>query len=122
MPDEAIEVGEVFQLKSLYFPADSANIGVRGEIVLLELYLFLEAHPTVTIEIGGHTNALPPHRYCDALSKRRAQNSRAYLVQRGIDPKRIAYKGYGKRRPIASNHTEAGRKKNQRIEVKILKR
>jgi outer membrane protein OmpA-like peptidoglycan-associated protein len=44
-----------------------------------------------------------------------------YLISRGIDKDRITYKGYGKRKPIASNFTAEGMKKNQRVEIKILK-
>ena len=39
----------------------------------------------------------------------------------GIDPDRVFYKGYGKRKPLFSNGTEDGRRRNQRVEIKILR-
>ena len=40
--------------------------------------------------------------------------------RKGIEASRIQYKGYGPRKPIATNETAEGRKKNQRVEIKIL--
>jgi hypothetical protein len=42
-----------------------------------------------------------------------------FLIENGVDENRLSYKGYGKQQPIATNETIAGRKQNQRIEIKI---
>ena len=70
--------------------------------------------------VGGHTNGIPPHDYCDKLSTARAEAVAKYLIQKGIEDERIQFKGYGKRKPIASNNSEEGRKRNQRVEIKII--
>ncbi len=85
-----------------------------------EVYGFLKAHNKVKIEIGGHTNGLPSHEYCDKLSAARAKAVYDYLLAKGITPDRLTYKGYGKRRKIATDATAEGRNKNQRVEVKVL--
>jgi len=112
--------GQRIRIKRLYFKADSATITPESESVLDDLYHFLRNNPTVRIEIGGHTNGRPPHAYCDSLSTARAKAVYDYLVGRGIDPSRLSYKGYGKRMPIAPNTTPEGRRKNQRVEIKII--
>ena len=89
--------------------------------VMEEVFDFLQANPEVEVEIGGHTNNIPPHEYCDKLSKSRAQSVATYLYDKGLSEKKIAFRGYGKRKPIANNRSAAGRKKNQRVEIKILK-
>jgi outer membrane protein OmpA-like peptidoglycan-associated protein len=43
-----------------------------------------------------------------------------FLIGNGVSEERVADKGYGKSKPIMSNETETGRKKNQRIELKII--
>ena len=43
-----------------------------------------------------------------------------YLKTKGIAANRVSFKGYGKRNPIASNETKDGRRKNQRVDIKIL--
>jgi len=115
-----IKPGQVIQVEQLYFPQDSASFENASLGVLDEIYRFLGANPEVIVEIGGHTNGLPEHSYCDRLSTERAQSVAEYLAGRGISPYRLKYKGYGKREPIASNKTRHGRSLNQRVEIKIL--
>ena len=88
--------------------------------MLEEIYNFMAANPKATIEVGGHTNGIPPHTYCDNLSRKRAKAVVEYLIDRGIDRRRLSYKGYGKRKPVATNETKAGRRKNQRVEITVL--
>jgi len=74
----------------------------------------------VIIEIGGHTNGVPNDEYCDRLSSSRAKSVAEYLVNKGVNPTKVQFKGYGKKKPIADNKTKYGRDKNQRVEIKIL--
>jgi outer membrane protein OmpA-like peptidoglycan-associated protein len=108
------------EIKKLYFTADTSSIDEASNEVLDEIYSFLNENQDVVIEIGGHTNGLPVHAYCDKLSLERAKAVATYLIQKGIAPNRVEFKGYGKRRPIASNLSKRGRTKNQRVEIKIL--
>jgi outer membrane protein OmpA-like peptidoglycan-associated protein len=41
-------------------------------------------------------------------------------VSKGVDGKRLQYKGYGKSMPLETNDTEEGRAKNRRVEFKII--
>ena len=103
-----------------FFEADSSRIRKESTNALDEVYDFLLTYRDVVIEIGGHTNSYPPDEYCDRLSEARAKAVAEYLVSKGINRERLKYKGYGKRKPIASNQTISGRRKNQRVEIKIL--
>jgi outer membrane protein OmpA-like peptidoglycan-associated protein len=116
-----MQVGQTFQMTNLYFPADSSTPRPISFKELDKLYDFLVANPKISIEVGGHTNNVPNDAFCDDLSTRRAKSVADYLIKKGMAPDRIKYKGYGKRNPIADNSTDAGRKKNQRVEIKILK-
>ena len=115
-----IKVGQVLRINNLYFQADSVDITEKSKPVLDEIFEFLNNNPNIVVEIGGHTNNIPSDEYCDKLSTERAKNVAEYLIKRGIDKARISYRGYGKKKPIATNSTAAGRKKNQRVEMKIL--
>lgn len=112
--------GKIITLDKLYFPADSSSITKSSKNLLDEVYQFLEENEDVTIEIGGHTNNLPPADYCLQLSTARAKSVAEYLMRKGISGDRLEYKGYGKSKPVASNKTAYGRKRNQRVEIKIL--
>ncbi len=117
---EKLSVGTTLRIDKLYFHADSANFTPDSKPILDDIYLFLTENPKITIEVGGHTNGIPSHAYCDKLSTARAKAVADYLIAKGIEPSRVKYKGYGKRRPIATNKTPEGRKKNQRVEITIL--
>lgn len=118
---ETLESGRAVRMEQLQFEADSTAISDESIPTLNELYQFLYDNPTIVVEIGGHTNGLPEHEYCDRLSTARAKAVAEYIVQMGIESKRVYYKGYGKRKPIATNRTPEGRKRNQRVEVRILR-
>lgn len=116
-----LKKGQIFRLNNTFFPADSSYITKHAAKELSRLQAFLNKNPSVVIEIGGHTNGLPEHNYCDQLSMKRAQNVAQYLIDKGIPSQQVTYKGYGKRAPIATNKTLAGRQRNQRVEMKILR-
>jgi outer membrane protein OmpA-like peptidoglycan-associated protein len=118
---ENLEKGEAVRMEKLLFEADSSSIDASSIPTLEELYNFLYDNPTIVVEVGGHTNGLPEHDYCDQLSTARAKAVAEYIIGKGIDAKRIIYKGYGKRQPIATNMTPEGRRRNQRVEVKTVK-
>ncbi len=115
-----IKEGQSIRIENLNFKADSFNIIKDMYPVLNEIYTFLDENKKVTVEIGGHTNGLPSAEHCNWLSDKRADAVTTYLVKKGVDKDRIKFKGYGKTKPIATNSTKEGRKKNQRVEIKIL--
>ncbi|MEQ8704801.1 MAG: OmpA family protein [Phaeodactylibacter sp.] len=117
----AVSSGQTIQMQKLQFEADSSRIQESVKPLLNEIYIFLNDNPSIVVEIGGHTNNLPPDEYCDQLSTARARAVAEYLVAKGIPSDRVFYKGYGKRKPLFSNRTEDGRRRNQRVEIKILR-
>ena len=72
------------------------------------------------IEIGGHTDGKGSDGYNQRLSENRAKAVVDFLVSKGIDIKRLKYKGYGKSMPVATNDTDEGRALNRRVEFRIL--
>lgn len=115
-----IKEGQTIRIQKLKFAADDFAILEESEPSLDEIYDFMQKHPKVIIEIGGHTNRLPSTEYCNWLSSYRAESVREYLVGKGITEDRISAKGYGKTEPIDVSNTARGRKRNQRVEIKII--
>ncbi len=118
---KTIKAGNSFRIDNLYFLADSSSFTPNSIRSLDELAAFLQKNPKIQVEIGGHTNGLPAHAYCDRLSAERAQLVAKYLISKGVGMQQISSKGYGKRAPLSDNSTELGRRLNQRVEVKVLK-
>lgn len=78
-------------------------------------------NPRLKVEIAGHTDNIGTAAYNMQLSQRRAEAVKDYLVKKGIDPRRITAKGYGKTRPLASNDDEKeGRELNRRVEFRVI--
>lgn len=115
-----LKEGQIIEIKKLEFMADTSSINQSSYDVLDEVHSFLMNHPKVMIEIGGHTNNVPSDAYCDKLSTARAKAVAEYLVNKGVEPSKVQFKGYGKKKPVFDNKTAYGRKKNQRVEIKIL--
>lgn len=59
----------------------------------------LDLNPTIIIELASHTDMIGSIESNDELSQKRAESVVAYLIDRGIDSKRLVAKGYGERRP-----------------------
>lgn len=72
------------------------------------------------IEIRGHSDGKGDEQKNQALSEERAKAVVDYLISKNIKPDRLFYKGFGSSKPIASNETEEGRKKNRRVEFVIV--
>lgn len=113
--------GQTLQVSNLYFEADSTDVTPESYKVLNEIVEFMNENPGIVIEVGGHTNNIPPHEFCDKLSTERAKSVAYYIVSNGVNTKRVVYRGYGKREPKYSNRTEDGLRRNQRVEIKILR-
>lgn len=116
----AFSVGGTFIMHDIFFEFDKSTLLQQSYFELMRLTTLLETYPKMRIEIRGHTDAKGADSYNLRLSENRAKAVADYLISKGVDAKRIRYKGYGKSQPIDSNDTEEGRAKNRRVEFKIL--
>ena len=75
--------------------------------------------PSAQVGVLGHTDAVGSDAYNLALSRRRAENVVGALIARGVAAGRLRAVAVGKRQPVASDDTEAGRARNRRVEFLI---
>ena len=115
-----IKVGDVFELKNIYFKADDYQLNSASQENLLALAAFLTENKAVKIEIGGHTNLIPTSEYALKLSSDRAQAVVDFLKQNNVSKSQLSFKGYGKTKPKLTDKTAEANQKNQRVEMKIL--
>jgi outer membrane protein OmpA-like peptidoglycan-associated protein len=97
------------------FNPSSAELTAQGRAVLDQVAPVLLASPASNCEIQGHTDSQGNADANRDLSYRRAIATKNYLVNKGIAPERLTTAGYGDTKPIASNDTPDGRRKNRRI-------
>jgi outer membrane protein OmpA-like peptidoglycan-associated protein len=122
MERKNVKKGKVFRLEKVYFDADRYDIKPESEDELNELFNFLKENPDVVVEVGGHTNnnLLPHADVAIELSTNRAKSVADWLTSRGIPDHQVQFKGYGYTQPVWPNTSELGKRKNQRVEIKIL--
>jgi outer membrane protein OmpA-like peptidoglycan-associated protein len=108
-------------LRNIYFDFDKATFKTESYTELNMLENMLRSNPGMSVEIGGHTDAVGSKNYNLFLSRKRAEAVKDFLTKKGIDARRIKAVGYGKTRPLASNDDEReGRQLNRRVEFKVL--
>ncbi len=121
-----IEVGKRIVLKNIFFDVNKSTLRTISVTELNKANEFLKTYPNVSVEISGHTDNDGSDAYNKHLSQERAQAVVDYLIELGIDKKRMIAKGYGKDKPILPNNNTDGSKnlenmqQNRRVELEVI--
>ena len=102
------------------FAFNSANLDPQFYPVLSSVATVLKEYDKTVVEVAGHTDSIGSDEVNQRLSEQRANAVTQYLVSQGLNPQRFITVGAGKRYPIASNDTEAGRAANRRVEITLV--
>jgi outer membrane protein OmpA-like peptidoglycan-associated protein len=116
-----IEVDSKITLNNIFFDFKKAVLKAESFPELNRLVDLMKEKGSMTVEIAGHTDAMGPEDYNMLLSEFRARAVTKYLNEKGIAADRISTVFFGESKPIESNETKEGRKKNRRVEFKIVK-
>jgi outer membrane protein OmpA-like peptidoglycan-associated protein len=81
----------------------------------------LNKYAKYSILIEGHTESTGDEEYNMILSEKRAKSVGKFLIENGIDPERLSFKGYGSQYPIDTNETREGRARNRRVEFILIR-
>ena len=106
---------------SALFDHDKSVLKEEGKVALRALGDSIKAKgaSVVDIDIIGHTDSDGTEEYNMALSIRRAEAVRDYIVSEGVDPAIIDISGEGESNPIVSNATSEGRAENRRVDIHV---
>jgi OOP family OmpA-OmpF porin len=101
---------------NIEFDLNRAEIRPQYHNQLKKVADFMRTYPDTTARVEGHTDSAGPSQYNLQLSQKRADSVRQYLINNfRIAPDRLNARGFGESRPIATNTTREGRKKNRRV-------
>ena len=114
------EVGVKIVLNNIFFDFNKATLRPESVAELDRLNKFMTDTPSLKVEISGHTDNIGTAAVNQKLSENRAKAVVDYLLDKGVDKDRLAFKGYGFTQPVASNDTQEGRQQNRRTEFKIM--
>lgn len=85
--------------------------------VLDQLPDLLVRHPSIALEVVGHTDDRGSAGGNLKLSEERAGSAVSYLIEIGVEPARLSSRGAGESEPIDTNTTRDGRARNRRVEL-----
>lgn len=80
----------------------------------------LGQYPNSLIDVYGHTDSTGSDAFNQTLSENRARTVASYLSMQGVSAARIRSQGLGESMPVADNATDEGRRRNRRVEIKIV--
>ncbi|MBS1567628.1 MAG: OmpA family protein [Bacteroidetes bacterium] len=102
---------------SIEFATGSSTILHSSYPQLDEIFASAVVAEGLKLGVYGHTDNKGSDDMNIPLSEKRAEAVKQYLINKGLPASRIESKGYGSSKPVADNSTEAGRKKNRRVEI-----
>ena len=100
-------------------PCHTDDLKATSITELQKVINYMKNNPELKIGIRGHTDNTGTVDYNMNLSIKRAEAVYNYLVNHGINPIRLSYKGFGQTEPAFPNDTEENRSRNRRIEFMI---
>ncbi len=112
-------IKSIIKLKNVQFEKDTAIIKDGSFSRLQVTALALKKHSSISVMVASHSNNIGNDKINHVLTTKRALVIKNYLIAQGVSAKQLSYKGYGASLPIANNNTHAGRKNNERMELRI---
>ncbi len=117
-----IDVADTVLLDNVFFDLNKFSLRPESKIELNKLYDLLQRNANIKIQIMGHTDSRGNKKDNQLLSENRAKAVADYLIEKGIDAKRLSWKGFGDSHPkIPNAQTEAEHQRNRRTEYIIVK-
>lgn len=108
------------EVKSIYFFFAESKAKISNTFEVKDLVAIMKKYKTIKkVFIQGHTDSKGYNSYNITLSRSRAKVVYDYLINSGIDPRRLEVRGYGETYPVADNTTSEGRALNRRVDFKV---
>ena len=104
----------------ILFAVNQSTLQPAGQQNLRDLVTSLREYQGTEVLVVGHTDSTGEDAYNQALSERRADSARTFLIGAGLSGDRVRAVGRGEMEPIATNDTAEGRQQNRRVEVAIF--
>jgi len=117
----SLQENVTIKLNNIFFDFDKDVLKPESFPELNRIVKMMQEKSGIQIEIAGHTDAIGPENYNLGLSERRAKAVIKYLSDNGVEAQRLNVVFFGETKPIDTNETKEGRRRNRRVEFKIIK-
>jgi outer membrane protein OmpA-like peptidoglycan-associated protein len=117
---------DIKALGNIYFALNSSYLNNESKATLKKLGAFMEATPSISLEVSAHTDSRGSDKYNLWLSERRVERTIGYLLQQGVTSDRLTPEARGEQDLLneCDDHTkcsEAKHQLNRRSEFKVIK-
>ena len=116
-----MDENKIIVLNNIYFDFNEYKLLEKSFDELNILVKLMNEKSSFKIEISGHTDNSGNEVNNISLSENRAKSVVDFLVSKGVGKTRLSYKGLGSSKPVVANDSEENRKKNRRVEFRIMK-
>lgn len=106
---------------AIYFASGASKVTPKYAKQLEDVVEAIKSHPEATAWIQAHTDSLGSYLDNEALSEKRANAVLELLKKKGVDPSKLKIDSHGEYIPIQSNGTAAGRAKNRRVTIQVVR-
>lgn len=96
----------IIKTDPIYFDYNMWYIRKESKVVLGRVVALMNKYPGMVIEIGSHTDSRGNAKFNETLSQKRANSTREFIIQSGINANRVSAKGYGESVPIIKCKTD----------------
>jgi len=115
-----VEIKKILALENINFELNKAALTQKSNDTIKHIAKVLKEHPTLQIEIAGHTDSDGDAAYNLTLSQNRVNSVKAKLIEMEIEADRLKAIGYGETKPLVSNDTKENKRLNRRVEFIII--
>ena len=115
-----LKAGSEAVLRNVFFESGSAALDPASHVELERVGLWLSAHSTVVMEVGGHTDDVGSEAENMLLSEQRAEAVKGALQKAGVEADQLVAKGYGQSKPAVLGSSEEARQQNRRTTLTVL--
>src|SRR3989339_329586 len=119
---ELIPVGDSLRcIRNIFFETAKHDLSDEAKFELNGLADLLLSHPDFALVITGHCDSTGTEGFNRILGFKRAEEATQYLIEKGIEQTKIAYRGLSWTSPVATNKTTFGKQLNRRVEFVVFK-
>jgi outer membrane protein OmpA-like peptidoglycan-associated protein len=119
-PDLRDEVRKNFQFQSVYFEPAESILKEEFKNYLKKIIQVVNGHTDLRLKVIGHTDWDGSDSYNEKLSLKRAETIIHFLESNGLERDRIEYEFKGEKKPVESNETLEGKKRNRRVDFQFI--
>jgi len=102
--------------RNVHYGLDEDFINPDSTVILDQIAAVMQQYPSIVVDLHGHTDSRASVAYNQDLARRRANNARRYLIQKGIAPERMTIRSFGETQLLVDETDRVNYARNRRVE------